>query len=270
MDGNFDLPEILRSAGTAAQIGRESGLWSGLKRRFTRAPGIERDYQAEMLEVLRDNALDTAGSLDLTAEQAIRILSPDFDVTDLQAPDPTWQKHWLTGASKVAADDQERQKWWARLLAGELKRPGSYPLRSIATMDVLSWDEAELFTRFAPYFWDVTNGSHPVLLPREGSSLWMPRWDQMVTLQEAGLATAMGLPNRITVNPGQRLEIRQNGKALHLLVNKAGDILETNLLLTQTGREILTLARPEEVPGYLEEVITQLQTHCMVSQITKT
>ena len=114
-----------------------------------------------MLEVLRDNALDTMGSLDLTGEQAIRILSPDFDLAELQAPDPTWQKHWLAGASKVASDDQERQEWWARLLAGELKGPGSYSLRSIAAMDVLSREEAELFTRFAPYFWDVTNGSHP-------------------------------------------------------------------------------------------------------------
>ena len=270
MDANFDLPEILRSAGTAAQIGKESGLWDWLKRRFACTPEVEHDYQAEMLEVLRDNALDTMGSLDLTGEQAIRILSPDFDLAELQAPDPTWQKHWLAGASKVASDDQERQEWWARLLAGELKGPGSYSLRSIAAMDVLSREEAELFTRFAPYFWDVTNGSHPALLPREGSSLWMPRWDQMVTLQEAGLAMAMGVPNRITVNPGQCLEIRQNGKALHLSVNKAGNILETNLLLTQTGREILTLARPEEVPGYFEEVITQLQTYCTVSQITKT
>ena len=116
MDGNIDLPEILRSAGTAAQIGRDSGLWVWLKRRLTRAPEAQRDHQAEMYEVLKENALDTLGSLHLTAEQAIQILGPDLEVNDLAAIDPTWGKHWLSGASKVAAEDHERQEWWARLV----------------------------------------------------------------------------------------------------------------------------------------------------------
>ena len=267
MDGNIDLPEILRSAGTAAHIGRDSGLWVWLKRRLTRAPEAQRDHQAEMYEVLKENALDTLGSLHLTAEKAIQILGPDFEVTDLAAIDPTWGKHWLSGASKVAADDHERQEWWARLIAGELKQSGSYSLRAMAAMDVLSRDEATLFTQLAPYVWEVVSGSHASLLPKKGGALWRPRWDQMAELQEAGLATVAEVLVTVKVEPGRSIVIRQPGTAFLLQVNKAGDILETDLVLTQAGKEILSLTSPEPVPGYLEEVVTQLETHCTVSPI---
>ena len=270
MDGNIDLPEILRSVGTAAQIGRDSGLLVWVKRRLTRAPEAQRDYQAEMYEVLKENALDTLGSSHLTAEQAIQILGHDFEINDLAAIDPTWGKHWLSGASKVAADDNERQEWWARLVAGELKQPGSYSLRAMAAMDVRSRDEAILFTRLAPYIWEVVNGSHCALLPKEECALWRPSWSQMAALQEAGLATVTDLPIGVKVAPGARIVIRQSAAAFLLQVNKAGNTLETRLVLTQAGKEILTLTRPEPVTGYLEEVVTQLQTHCTVSPLAMT
>ena len=137
----------------------------------------------------------------------------------------------------------------------------------MAVMDVLSRDEAILFTQLAPYIWQVGTGGHGALLPKEGGALWRPRWDQMAALQEAGLATVADVQVGVKVEPGRSIVIRQPGKAFLLQVNKAGAILETHLVLTQTGKEMLTLTRPEPVPGYMEEAVRQLETYCTVSPI---
>ena len=97
-------------------------------------------------------------------------------------------------------------------------------------MDVLSRDEATLFTQLAPYVWEVVSGSHASLLPKEGGALWRPLWSQMAELQEAGLATVAEVLVTVKVEPGRSIVIRQPGTAFLLQVNKAGDILETALL----------------------------------------
>lgn len=49
--------------------------------------------------------------------------------------------------------DEEMQTLWARLLAGEVARPGSYSLRTLQLVRMLRKSDAELFTRFCSYVW---------------------------------------------------------------------------------------------------------------------
>lgn len=267
MDPNLDAAEIAKMAETAARIGKETGIFGWVRRRLMRASERSRDYWTEAEATLKENALDTLASLELTFGQAIQILEPDFDLDQLQVLDPTWEKHFLSGASKVAATDSERQVWWGRLVAGELKEPGSYSLRTIAVMDVLSQEEAMLFTRVAPYFWDVINGDDVALLPANESSLWRPTLHKMMTLQAAGLVTATSHEVGVAVTPGRKLAIRQRNTGVLLTVNRAGTILETNMMLTQAGKEILTLVSIEPVPGYSEAIIAHLETRCTVTPL---
>ena len=267
MDTNLDPLEIAKVAETATRFGKETGFAGWVKGLLSRPSENPRDYLAEAQAVLKENALDTLASLELTFEQTIQVLGSEFALEQIQALDPTWEKHYLSGASKVAAADHERQIWWGRLVAGELKKPGSYSLRTIAVMDVLSQDEAMQFTRLAPYFWEVVNGDDVALLPVNESSLWRPTLNEMMALQAAGLVTATSQDVGVKVTLGSKLAIRQRNATFLLTVNRAGTILETNMMLTQAGKEILTLVSIEPVPRYLEEVIAHLEAHCTVTPL---
>ena len=269
MDANLDPSEIAKMAEAAVRVGKETGIVGWLRRRLTHPSEPLTDYRTEAEKVLKENALDTLASLELTFDQAIQILGPDFDLNQLHILDPTWQKHYLSGASNVAAADHERQIWWSRLVVGELKQPGSYSLRTIAIMDVLSQEEAVLFTRLTPYIWDVVNGDDVALLPTSESSLWRPTLSQMMTLQAAGLVTATSQAVGAKVRAGAKLAITQRNTSLLLTVNRAGTILETNMMLTQAGKEMLALASIEPVRGYLEAVIAHLETHCTVTPLAR-
>jgi len=49
--------------------------------------------------------------------------------------------------------NEEMQTLWARLLAGEVARPGSYSLRTLQLVRMFDKSDAELFTHFCSYVW---------------------------------------------------------------------------------------------------------------------
>ena len=90
---------------------------------------------------------------------------------------------------------------------------------------------------------------------------------EMMTLQAAGLVTATSQEVGVAVTPGSKLAIRQRNTGMLLTVNRAGTILETNMMLTQAGKEILTLVSIEPVRGYSEVIIAHLETRCTVTPL---
>jgi hypothetical protein len=50
--------------------------------------------------------------------------------------------------------NEEMQKLWAKLLAGEVSSPGSYSLRTLQAVHVLRQADAVLFQKFSTYVWN--------------------------------------------------------------------------------------------------------------------
>ena len=62
-------------------------------------------------------------------------------------------KDWATRFVNITQDvsEEEMKVLWAHLLAGEIKSPGSYSLRTLETLRNLSSEEAQLFARVSKY-----------------------------------------------------------------------------------------------------------------------
>ena len=263
-----DLIDMLNAAKTTAQIAEQTGFRSWLTGLFARRRRKELDYEAKAREVLRENALDTLRTLELTVEQLLLILGPDFQLSDLHEPDHTWRKHWLAGASKVAADDGDRHEWWARLLAGELQQPGAYSLRAMTVMDVLSGEEAALFTRIASYVWHLGAANELIVItPREESLLWTPDVDDALALQEAGLVSISDIGLARILRTGQRFRMKYRETKFVLEATKDERLRESNLALTQAGKQIFSLTTPKEIQGYVPEIIAEWSPYCNVQKL---
>ena len=223
------------------------------------------DWRSEGLQALRDHAVDKLANIPLTVEQAIRILEPDFDWNNLVEPNQTWSSHWLSAASKVGTDDQERQTWWARLLAGEIQQPGTYSLRTIGIMDVLSPSEAELFSRLCGYVWVGTSRPHPLILPPESSTLWQPDVGDGLTLQAAGLIARQAQGFAWVVNAGDRLRLDLGNTRVEISVTRNSEIRIGPLLLTEAGEQVWGLVGAHIQQAYLDEILEEWRTHGDVS-----
>ena len=259
-----DFVDYATLAWRTADVAQKAGLFGWLKRRVAREPQDSHDWQAEAIEALRLNAVDRFRSATLTMEQAIRILGPEFGPDDLKELDSSWEHHWITGAGKVAADEEERRGWWARILAGEIRQPGSFSLRTLAAMDVLSTAEARLFSKLAAYVWTGPARPHPVITPDEGSGLWVPDVADRSVLQAAGLLAASDLTWSLPMKQGSRYYMVQGQTRVVLTVNEDFDMRCGNCKLTEAGEELWTLTSPTLDPTYHRGLLETWQKHCNV------
>jgi hypothetical protein len=131
------------------------------------------------------------------------IVAEDILAKDGQQP-PTedieddWLFSWRENAGKVSSE--ELQDLWGRVLAGELKQPGSYSVRTLEFLKSLSKVEAELISKLATFV--IENRIYrnkDDFLEKEGI-----HFTQLLYLQDIGIMSgveAVGL----TVDEARRL-----------------------------------------------------------------
>src|SRR5260221_4714448 len=64
-------------------------------------------------------------------------------------PKEDWVSRYIESASQVT--DENMQQLWGRILAGEIKKPGSFSLRTLAVVSNLVEAEAKFFEQFAKH-----------------------------------------------------------------------------------------------------------------------
>ena len=236
-----------------------------------RKSGDPVDLREEALRVLQENAINTLASQELTMSEALQILGPDFAIDDLGKVDPTWEKRWAEGVSRVGIDDKERRTWWARLLAGEIQQPGAYSLRTLAIMDTLSTREAELFVNLCGYVWILPMREDPgsasdsvptIITPPEGSLLWMPHVGELRCLEDAGLAHDNTFDYRMENIAACTLTF--HGEVFMLRSDLPITLRFGRLMLTGAGKEIYQLVTPERSQLYLDEILAEWQQQSWV------
>lgn len=264
----------------AAKTGIDIAHKTGILRRFfglfqshqsIEQPDQQLDYREEALAALRDNAVETLAGLELTTQEALQILGPDFSLGDLDKVNSTWQRHWTSGASRIGIDDEERRTWWARLVAGEIQQPGTFSLRTLAAMDTLSTREARLFTRLCAYVW---NPSDPVLiLPTDDSLLWKPNFDESSILESIGLVkfdSLAGFNWGIVEETAKELmsqgrsfpTVMQINEEVYFVMNTPDKLVQLrcgNLTLADVGKEMYRLTKPDYSQPYRDEILAEWQ-----------
>lgn len=270
-----ELSEFIVYAKAGADLAKTvdaPGLISRFRSLFSRAPTPGRDWKSEALELLHENALEKLSNVELTIEQAFLILGNDFDWDAAGDPSQTWINHWISATSNVGAEDQDRRTWWASLLAGEIQQPGSFSLRTISMMDVLSPNEAQLFTNLSRYVWTeyATEIVAPsqlrlVILPRDNSSLWRPSVNEGLQLQAAGLVARQAIGYRTPVADGDTCKFGIGDTVVTLAITQEAAIRRGPIMLTEAGEQICRLTNPGVDQLYFQELLEEWKGFAGVS-----
>lgn len=167
-----------------------------------------------------------------------------------EAPvDPDWINEFFDNVANVSNDDM--QVFWGKLLAGEVSKPKSFSLRTLATLKNLTNYEAELFTKIAPYI--LGNKSYPNndyisyfllsnsdLLKRNN----IP-FGSLLRLSDAGLINLAGNAMiNFNMESGQSTILIGHNKSIHIKNGtKQKVILNYSAYpLTEAGAELLPIA----------------------------
>lgn len=161
--------------------------------------------------------------------------------------------------------DEQMQEVWARILASEVGKPGSFSKRTLQAVKVLSVTEAQLFARCCAFTWngeDKEDRVFPIInLENEITFPFAPEVNSnsLHILQAAGLLT---IAQYRIVHPRNLYHLRYFDS--HYLLTLP---LEINTfyfstgqaMFTETGKELSQMVKPEPNREYEQSVIDRWQ-----------
>lgn len=154
-----------------------------------------------------------------------------------------WQNRFFSIAEDIS--DEEMQKLWAQILAGEIKHPKSFSLRTLDVLRNISKDEAELFT-FANQFYLANN-----FICTESFALELL---QNLKLSDAGLINNEALVKTWEINKHSKLLIYYRNDLYLNLYNDTDLNIKIQIdvkRLTLAGEELLKLCAPHTTDVFL-------------------
>lgn len=191
------------------------------------------------------------------------------EVASEKPVDPDWVNEFFDNVANVSNDNM--QMIWAKLLAGEVLNPGSFSLRTLATLKNLSQNEATLFSQITPYIlgnimqhnanivsyflfsdFDLLNRNHI-------------QYSNILLLSDAGL---FNIPGNTMINfhmkPEQSTLIIGSNKSIRI-ENKSSQevsLCYSAFPLTEAGTQLLPIASQFctlKIEHYVDDCLEYLQ-----------
>lgn len=207
-------------------------------------------------------ALETVGR-DL-AIRHIAIMAEDegarlpVDEVSRAGVDPDWLLRWREGAQHTASVALKR--YWARLLAGEVLRPGTYSVRTLEFFRTVSRTDLEMVRICARFCFQG-------FIYRDPGRYFSPRlhYPLFQTLEELGILRGVyGREESWLVVSKTRDRFRVmlpcQRKAIFVEGDQASDDVRIPVFrLTRFGREVFSLCRADADTAYLAAVARELK-----------
>lgn len=152
---------------------------------------------------------------------------------------PNVDDDWLNVFERYAQDasSERLQQLWARILAGEIRKPTTFSLKTLRFVSELDKLTAELFEQQAPL---ICNDSIFIEASLQGKP-----FTDLMHLQDAGLISGIGglVQKKFTLNEKGQILLSQQNHML-LIEGQPGYVISVSAaLLTNVGREIANIIK---------------------------
>lgn len=170
-----------------------------------------------------------------------------------------WLLRWRECAANVSSD--ELQSLWGKVLAGEVKNPGRYSLRTLEFLRNLSQDEAKAIEKLSPFVVNDVVFRDKVFLESEGITFSL-----LLAMQELGIVSgvdALGLEITWSSSAQDRFEraLVSYGRVLMVKHNDPTKKLKLQIYqVTNLGRQILRLGNFQANETYLRALGTSIKS----------
>jgi hypothetical protein len=187
------------------------------------------------------------------AEFAADELRQDCGMADAKADiDDDWLNVFAEQASRVSKE--EMQRLWGRVLAGEIRQPGSFRLRTLQALSVLDAKEAQLIHDHM----DLVLDGNALYA---GADNEFTSFATLLELQDIGVLQGVGghLNRAFAVSPEGIVMIHLSGNyGICIRSEKPQAINLSCKALTPFGRDLYTLAKPSAFRAGLPEAIAKV------------
>jgi hypothetical protein len=119
------------------------------------------DIEARTVERLRKREGRRQRNIESITMKALEVLPPPEQISEKPVSED-WTSRFFEECQDIS--DEQMQRIWARLLAGEIARPGSFSPRTLTVVRDLTEEDANLFSKLCDFAWIVpTAGVLPII-----------------------------------------------------------------------------------------------------------
>lgn len=211
-------------------------------------PGLRShsDTKSDLVKTITQDFITDRFRQQVNLSKAVLFAEAELAV-DLQAPpdswvDGDWLLRWRRRAGDISSD--ELSLLWGRILAGEIRHPGSCSLRSLEFLGNLSRGEAIDIERVAPFALGNVILKHEGLFEKVGVS-----FDILSELQELGLISGIAANLNTTIKSEITGEfqftwpVKRLGKRLLIRHDDPVKILRIPVIhVSRLGKEVFAVA----------------------------
>ena len=174
-------------------------------------------------------------------------------------PDPDWTARFFNCAQDVSSEDM--RKIWAKILAGEVERPGKTSLRTMDTLKNMTRKDAKLFEDISSFvigndfiFYEYDDVQHYKAIS----------FGNMLHLQDCGLVNAAPLVRMLRWRESMTSVVTYQCNALEIARGlNAEEVLKIpDVMLTTAGKELFSVVRGTDIVQmeYLQDFSRFLQS----------
>ncbi|MBQ8787988.1 MAG: DUF2806 domain-containing protein [Oscillospiraceae bacterium] len=190
-------------------------------------------------------------------EDVLDLTKNEFKSEENVSDEPV-DEDWLCRFFGIAKDvnSYEMKFIWAKILAGEIKQPGSFSMRTLETLKNISQKEAETFQKILPFV-IMASDDNMFVLPSKEWNEGNYSYSDVMLLDECGLISSTPFIHH-------RLDLENNetrmlfNKKKTLIIKSASEKEEKISIeiytLTKTGTELYNILSFEPDDQYLENL----------------
>lgn len=177
--------------------------------------------------------------IDNVVTVAYGLLSSQDEVSD-DPVDPDWITRFMNSVEDISSE--QMQCLWGKLLAGEIKKPNTYSLRTLEKIKNLTTEEAQLFERVS-HFALPLGGVFGLPMVGDLFKPYKINHMDLVTLNECGLVSTEPLTYNFEVNLENDVSIIYGDLLGLLRADVERDIMREIMFypITQSGTQLLNL-----------------------------
>lgn len=192
--------------------------------------------------------------------KAAENLESESNVSDEEV-DEDWTTRFFSYAEDIS--NNEMQEIWARILAGEVKKPKSFSLRTLDTLRNLSKEDAEVFMKFARLA--IEGNSTSFIINFKNEKLLEEKYDlkfkDRLLLEELGFLTANDLEYTVGATQNQPVQVVFTTGNFVVLYNKEQNKAKQGipvLVFTKIGQQLLKLVTTTPDLDYIQLFASKL------------
>ena len=222
---NSDIPIVYNSAG----ISIDTSNFEEIAKRASSRLAYQEITKQQNIEAVADNAYEELENVEKVSPEPV---------------DPDWMFRFFNSVENISNEDM--QKIWGRILAGEIKSPNTYSYRTLEKLKNLTKQEAELFQHISSLALEHSDEKF-IFSDKDILNKYDVYFSQILKLEECGLINLQELTLTFDISINQSVYI-YNSETLGVIKGKGSKCQKLILFVyvfTESGSQLIEAIHPK-------------------------